>query len=157
MGMGVIPVHFTLLCLLGIGALFHDRFARLLRKAGPFILVALLGTVLSVGFALNISAGGILLYAALMMAVQLGYAWWTRMRTYVISLMISLPATLLYVSGSVIRALTQKGIPKGTWFLIWGGLFFVVALFISCMKAGLIQHATHLAVRRLFGEPCRDV
>jgi hypothetical protein len=150
-GAGVIPIHLGAFAVLAIGALFRDRLARILENAGAFILCGLFVTVLIAGSATGTSIRGMTLYALVMFGSQLGYGWLMRNRLYAFGFLATLLGTVLYGTGQLVVSLIQGGVPEGTAHVIVGVVFFVVALFISCLKADLVQKGMRWTTRILSG------
>jgi hypothetical protein len=136
---GLIPMHLLLASVLLIGAAFRGWFAELLQHLGAALLLAagVVSVVGDPGMLGDPPAALLMAYPALAIAVAVGYGWLVGNRWYFASAA-GISLGWLTLGGWRVYRHLRHSIP-GLHYLAWGVFFFVVAMLISLMKAGLAQ------------------
>jgi hypothetical protein len=136
---GAIPIHLVLLATLGVGLIFCDRFALVLRRCGA-VALPLLGLVAG-GWqgAANISPALRLGYILALTLATFGYWLLVRDRWYLVAGGIS-SASLAMVCVTSLQGAWMRSVgARGFQPLVWGGVFFVLAALISAMKGSRLR------------------
>lgn len=144
-----LPLHLAGLAVLGIGALFNDRFSGVLRQAGvPILVTAMIGAVGFHGeYDVRLPQGIVLVYAAVIVATTFAYAYVVGAPAYFyagLTNLCLLTARLLYELAGVLKRLFDW--QGATWF-VWGLVWFAVGVLISAWKAGLAGRLARVVPR----------
>jgi hypothetical protein len=134
---GVIAVHLVVLAMLAVGVIFDDTLADLVRWCGAVVLL-LLGFVSALGYnrATHILPAELATgYPALVAVAALGYGFLVRDRDYLASAFVCLAAWLGWSSWQTYAQLRKTA--AGLDQIVWGLIFFSIAMTISLQKAGV--------------------
>lgn len=126
--------HLSLAALFLTGALFHDRFARLLRNAGaPVLTLSVIAAMMSAwrGSTEMVVAVS---YASGLTAFALAYGWLLKDSLYQIVAAIHVGLATVFASIWGVHAFFQMSLPRGLRHVILAGVSFVLAVLISLLK-----------------------
>lgn len=137
---GLIPFHLLLAVVLLVGAVVRDKFGEFVQYIGA-ILIALAGVT-------SVVCGPRILgevppmlpevYPLLAIATAVAYGYFVRNRSYYLSATGVLVVWLATVAWHMYRGLRQT--MAGLDYLLFGLLFFLIAMLISLNKAGVLTH-----------------
>lgn len=137
---GAIPFHLGVACMLAVGAAYGDAFARLLRRLGALglCLLAAVATFSLLPSVPHVPEWAVWLYLTGVFGVQLLCFLWLREIVSLWGALVVGCLTGLHGLGSIHRLLRAFEL-RGTDRLVWGCVFFLVAVAISLEKAGVPQ------------------
>lgn len=146
---GAVTLNLVGLEILGLGALFHDRFARWLRLAGvPLIVAAVfLAAAVPVLWPAALPPWSLPTYLVTLVAITFGYAFFLNSPHYFYAGVVNLiPCTgrFLYELADFLRRLFAW---EGAAWFVWGIVWFALAVLISARKAGLMIRLARLVPR----------
>jgi hypothetical protein len=148
---GAIACHLSILAMLVVGAVFDDFLADLVRSFGAIVLL-LLGFVSAIGSTQmtdGLPSELAAWYPALVAAVCCVYAFLVRDHTYLASAFVCVAAWLGWSSWNVYSRL--RHVVAGLDQIVWGLVFFSVAMAISLRKAGVRTGLVSKPLVRLLG------
>jgi hypothetical protein len=149
------PVQVLGLVILGLGGLFHDRFANYLRKAGLLLLITsvLTAAVWPVDLPTELPGWARLAYLSTLLAATFGSAYGFRNPAYFFAGLgnsVVVAARLLYdLTGVLQRDFGWKG----AGFFVLGLVWFVLAVAISATKAGILERLATVVPRPEGNQP----
>ncbi len=152
----VIALSLLLISVLGVGLIFQDEFARLLRELGPQLIVAaMLGVVGAVHLNQSLPAWCVPVTGIVLVCLAIGYSLIARMKVYRLAAYVTGSLAAIETTVRTIVLLIHDSNWSGAMSFAIGMGWFTVAVVISSWKAGWL-HGFVKHIRSLLDAPANS-